>query len=128
MRNALFRAITQRAVVIPYRCFRTTCRSYLQESRIQESFCVTGQKSALLNIKKFRLLNCLTLKMKTFLRNVRNYPSYGTVYYPRTLEFSATPPLEAQTSHAWIHFLTKATQNKKYVIKPTKVRLVATQN
>jgi hypothetical protein len=131
MRTALFWVIMKRVMVILHRCFRTTYRSYLQGSIIiQESFCVTGQRSADPNVKRSRLLlNCLTLKMKTFLRNVRfNYSSYGTVYHPRTLEFSVTPPLEAQTSHAWIHFLTKATQNEKYVIKTTRVRLVAMQN
>ena len=33
----LFWAITLQVVVIPYRCFGTTYRSYLQRSRIQES-------------------------------------------------------------------------------------------
>ena len=37
MRTALFRAITRRVVVIPYRRFGTTYRSHLQRSRIQEA-------------------------------------------------------------------------------------------
>jgi len=70
--KCVLRAIPQRPVLISYRCFRTSYKSYLQGSIIQESFCVTGQNSAVLNAKKSRhLLNCLTLKMKTFLRNVR---------------------------------------------------------
>jgi len=34
LKTALFRVISQRVVVIPYRRFRTTYRSYLQGSRI----------------------------------------------------------------------------------------------
>jgi len=34
--TALFWAITQRVVVIPYGCFWATFRSYLKRSRIQE--------------------------------------------------------------------------------------------
>jgi hypothetical protein len=63
MRNVLFGVITQRVVVISYRCFGTNYRSHLQGSRIQNKDrqvvpkrllefttirCVTTQKSAVL--------------------------------------------------------------------------------
>jgi len=39
----LFWDITQRVVVIPYRCFRTTYWSHLQGSRIQDDFPTSGR-------------------------------------------------------------------------------------
>ena len=63
IRTELFVVITQRIVVIPYRCFGATYRSHLQGSRIQNkdrkvvskrllvfttTYCVTTQKSAVL--------------------------------------------------------------------------------
>jgi hypothetical protein len=56
MRTAFFRVITQRLVVIPYRRFETTCRSYPQRSRLQKQ---AGNSNRVIGF----LLNSWPLKM-----------------------------------------------------------------
>ena len=86
MRTVFFWIITQHRVVIPYRRFGTTCRSYLQRSRIQVRFLTVEDGS-----DRSTLLCATRLVKFTFLSELLFYLKYSLACFQNKKSTEFTP-------------------------------------